>query len=323
MPQSTSPQTSSSASSPGVSVRLSSVDIALLVALAVLWGSAYVFIREGILFGAAPLPFASVRYLLSAAGFAALAALRRESLPGRRALLVSAGVGGMLIIGLYGGFLYWGEQYTTGGYAAVLAATAPILTVVVAYSLLPAERLGRLAQVGLALGFLGAVVLVAPTLFGGPVGTWPGPLFVLGAFVSAALGTVLLRRIAIGPQGLWQIGTQFAIGGVLLGGAALVLPYPSALPLTAGVWYAVAALVVFSSLMGYFVYFKLHHRVGPVRANIVAYLVPLVGIGVGSGFFAEPVTVWEVGGFLIVIAGVTLILWESSRRNVGEAAADK
>jgi drug/metabolite transporter (DMT)-like permease len=312
------PTTSGSATAPIPA--LTTVDIALLLALAALWGVAYIFIREGIVLGASPLLFAAVRYLLSAAGFAALAVVLRESFPGRRALLISAGVGGVFIIGLYGGLLYWGEQYTTGGYAAVLAATAPILTVVVAYSLLPSERLSPLALLGLMIGFAGVVILVVPALFGGGVGTWPGPFYVLAAFLSTAVGTVLLRRLGTGRQGLWQIGTQFAVAGLLLGVAGELLPIPRAFPLSAGVWYSLAGLVVFSSVMGYFVYFSLHHRVGPVRANIVAYLVPLVGVGIGSGLLGEPVTIWEVGGFLVVIVGLTLILRESIRRAASAAA---
>jgi drug/metabolite transporter (DMT)-like permease len=289
------------------------LDVTLLVVLGLLWGSAYVFIKEGIELGASPLLFASVRYGLSAAGFAAVAVARRESLPSGRALAVSATIGGILFIGLYGGFLYWGEQYTTGGYAAVLSTTGPILTVVVAFFLLPAERFGRLSLMGLAIGFVGVVVLVAPELTGGVGTSWLGPLFIVAAFVASAFGTVLLRRLGGGRQGLWQIGSQFAVGGLLLGVAALVLPFPEVLPSVPGVWASLASLVVFSSVIGYFIYFTLHHRVGPVRANIVAYLIPLAGIGIGSGFFGEAISLWEVVGFLVVILGVTLIILESSR----------
>ena len=184
----------------------------------------------------------------------------------------------------------------------------------VAFFLLPVERFGRLSLLGLLLGFCGVVVLVLPSLAGGPVGTWPGPLFVIAAFLSTAVGTVVLRRVGGGRQGLWQIGVQFGVGGLLLGGVALILPSPEVLPLTAGVLYSLGALVAFSSVIGYFVYFTLHHRVGPVRANVVAYLLPLVGIGVGSGLLGEPVSLWEVAGSLVVVGGVTLILRESIRR---------
>jgi probable blue pigment (indigoidine) exporter len=288
-------------------------DLGLLAVVGLVWGLAYIFIREGVLLGASPLLFAAVRYLVSAAGFAAIAVARREHFPAMGNLRVSALVGGFLVIGLYGGFLYWGEQYTSGGYAAVLSTTAPILTVVVAYFLLRNEGLGPGSIAGIAVAFVGVVLLVGPTLFGGPVGTWPGPAFVVAAFVSAAFGTVLLRRFGGGPQGLWQIGAQFAVGGLLLTAASYVLPVPHALPATEGVLGSLAALVVLSSVVGYFAYFRLHHRVGPVRANAVAYLLPLVGVGVGSGYFREPVTGWEVGGCVVVLLGMTLIVRESLR----------
>lgn len=293
--------------------RIAPLDVSLLVILGLLWGSAYIFIKQGIDLGASPLLFASVRYGLSAVAFAAIAVARREAFPSLRNWGISALVGGLLFIGLYGGFLYWGEQYTTGGYAAVLSSTAPILTVVVAFFVLPVERLGRLSLAGLVIGFAGVIVLVAPELSGGVGSGWQGPVFIVAAFLASALGSVFLRRFGGGRQGLWQIGSQFAVGGLFLGLAALVLPFPEALPPVPGVWVALGSLVVFSSVIGYFTYFTLHHRVGPVRANLVAYLIPLVGIGIGTGFFGEPLSLWEVIGFFVVIVGVTLILRESSR----------
>jgi drug/metabolite transporter (DMT)-like permease len=294
----------------------------LLAITSLVWGAAYVFIREGLLFGASPLAFASARYLLSAAGFAALAAARRDAFPSRRALLVSGVIGGVLIIGLYGGLLYWGEQYTTGGYAAVLASTAPLLTVTAGFFLLASERLGPRGLFGMVIGFVGAAVLVVPQLVGAnALGSWEGPPFVLGAMVCTAVGTVLLRRFGRGPQGLWQIGTQFVVAGLLLGAAAVVIPSPEALPLTAGVVGMLALLVLLSSMVGYFAYFALHHRVGPVRANVVAYLAPLVGVAVGTGLYAEPVTVWEIAGVVVVLGGVSLVLWESARRASAEGPA--
>ena len=295
--------------------RFGVAEIVLLGATSLVWGAAYVFIREGLLFGASPLAFASARYLLSAVGFAALAVVRKEAWPSRRSLAISASVGGVLIIGLYGGFLYWGEQFTTGGYAAVLASTAPLLTVAAGFFLLASERLGAAGLTGMAVGFVGAAVLVFPQLTGThALGSWEGPVFVLAAMVCTAVGTVVLRRIGRGPQGLWQIGTQFAVAGLLLGAAAAVVPASRSLPMTTGVLEMLALLVVFSSLVGYFSYFALHHRVGPIRANVVAYLVPLVGVAVGTGLYGEPITLWEVGGVAIVLGGVSLVLWESSRR---------
>lgn len=283
-------------------------EVALFAVLGLLWGSAYLFIRVGLVDGATPLAFAAIRYALSAVAFVLLAVALREPRPDRGALAISAAVGGVLLIGFYGGFLYWGEQFTTGGYAAALSAIVPILTVVASYSLLPQERLGPWAVAGIALGCVGVLVLVLPEL-GTPVaGSWYGAGFVIAAYVSTATGSVLLRRFGRGRQGLFQIGTQFAVGAIVLSFGMLLVPGPERVPMTAPVLEALSVLVVLASVLGYFVYFLLHHRVGPGRANVVAYLLPLVGIGLGTGLFHEPATLWEVAGFVVVLGGVTLVL---------------
>jgi len=285
-----------------------------LLALSVLWGSAYVAIRQGILAGASPFAFAGARYGLVAVLLALVALTRREALPDRRAALLSALVGGTLVIGLYGMLLYWGEQFTSGGYASVLSGTAPILTVVFSYFLIRSERLTPRAVIGVGVGFVGVVVLVFPELLvGGLASSWMGPLAVLGAFVVFPLGTVLLRRWSTGGEGLWQLSYQFGVGAGILGVAVAVTPGSGHLPFTLVVWGWLLVLVVFASLLGYVVYFRLHHRIGPARANLVAYLLPIVGVGLGSGLFGEAITTWEVGGFLLVAAGLTLVFTSQSR----------
>lgn len=287
--------------------RISRTDVLLLLALGLLWGSAYVAIREGIVGGASPFLFAGARYAIVAAILGCVAWVRAEPLPDRRASLLSALVGGPFIIGFYGLLLYWGEQFTAGGYASVLSGLAPILTVVFGYFLLRSERMSAMAVGGVAVGFVGMVVLVLPSLWAGAGGNWMGPVAILGAFVVFPLGTVLLRRWSRGPQGTWQLAMQFGVGAGIAGVAVVALPGPERLPLTFTVWGSLLVLVVFASLMGYVVYFRLHHRVGPGGANLVAYLLPLVGVGIGSGLFGEPVTVWEVVGFGVVVVGLTLV----------------
>jgi len=313
------PDASSSSRPP---IRVARADLLLLVALGFLWGSAYVAIREGIVAGASPFVFAGARYGIVAGLLAVVAAVRREPWPDRRATVLSAAVGGTFIIGLYGMLLYWGEQFTSGGYASVLSGTGPILTVVFAYSLLPSERLSPTALVGVIVGFLGILVLVLPSLLGGIGGSWMGPVAITGAFVVFPLGTVLLRRWSRGAEGVWQLSVQFGVGAGILALAVVLIPGPEQLPLTPSVWAALLALVVFASLLGYVVYFRLHHRIGPGRANLVAYLLPLVGIGLGSGVFGESVTVWEVGGFLLVVVGLTLVFTTRNSRRVSELTGE-
>jgi probable blue pigment (indigoidine) exporter len=276
------------------------------VVLGLIWGSAYPVIRFGIVSGATPIAFADARYAVSAAAIAALALATKVPRPSARALGLSAMIG-LSIVGFYGLFLYVGEQYTSGGLASILIAVAPLMTVLFALPVLPGESLKRTGYIGLAFGFVGVFVLVFP-----PPGVvlatnlW-GPVLVLLAGASFAIGSVILRAKRPEGETLWGVSVQFAVATVFLLAVLPVLEPASALPLSRNVLAALAYLVVVPSVVGYALYFALHHRVGPGRANVVAYVNPVAALSIGTLIFAEPFEWWELAGFALVVVGLTLV----------------
>ena len=264
-------------------------------------------IRAGIVAGAPPLVFAAVRYGLTAAFLVPLAFLSRAPFPERAPLVRSAVYGGLLIIGLYGGLLYLGEQSTSGGFAAVLAASASFWSLLFGYALLPQERFGSSAIIGVAVGFVGVAVLVLPQLGSGPATTLLGSALVLAAVVSFSAGGVLLRRgIPVEPT-LWTLSVQFAVASALVGSLALAFGEPGTLGDSSRTLPALAYLVAAPSIVGYVLYFRLHHRVGPARANLVVYVGPIVAVVVGALAFGESVTTVEVAGMALIVIGLYLV----------------
>lgn len=278
----------------------------LLVLLGLIWGSAYPLIRFGIVAGATPLAYAAARYALSALAVAGVAAVASVPRPDARALGVSA-VLGLPIVGVYGLLLYVGETTTSGGLAAILVGVTPLLTALFSLPVLPGESLHRLGYVGLGVGFVGVTVLVAP-----PPGVtlasnvW-GPIEVLGAAVSFAAGSVLLRRRRPEGETLWGISVQFAVATVFLVALMPILEPRPTLPVSSGPLLALAYLVAMPSVAGYALYFYLHHHVGPARANVVAYVNPVAALTIGTLVFAEAFHWWELVGFGLVIIGLTLV----------------
>lgn len=281
-------------------------NLLLLIVVGLIWGSAYPVIRYGLLDGATPIVFAASRYALSAVAMAFLAAATGVARPNARALGLSALLG-IPIVGFYGLLLYVGEQSTSGGLAAILIAVTPLLTAVLALVLLPGESLGRAGYIGLAVGFLGVVILVFP-----PPGVvlassiW-GPVAVVGAALSFAIGSVLLRRERPEGETLWGVSVQFAVATLALTAFLPVLePHPT-LPVNTGGLLALAYLILLPSVVGYALYFYLHHQVGPGRANVVAYVNPVAAISIGTLLFGESFQLWELAGFALVIAGLTIL----------------
>jgi probable blue pigment (indigoidine) exporter len=281
-------------------------NLLLLLVVGLIWGSAYPVIRFGIVDGATPVFFAASRYALSAVAIGVLAAATRVARPTWRALGLSALLG-LPIVGVYGLLLYLGEASTSGNLAAILIAGTPFLTALIALPILPGESLGRAGAVGLTIGFLGVVLLVFPPPGVVLASTFWGPVAVLGAAVSVAAGTVLLRRVRPEGETLWGISVQFTAATVFLVAVLpLVEPHP-AFPVREGTLFALAYLVLLPSLVGYSLYFHLHHRVGPSRANLVAYVNPVAAVLVGTLIFAEPFQLWELGGFALIIVGLTVL----------------
>ncbi len=281
--------------------------ILLVVLLGIVWGSAFPVIRAGIVAGAPPLVFAAVRYLLTAAALVPIAMVARTPRPTLRGLLPSLLFGGLLIIGAYGGLLYLGEDSTSGGVAAVLTGSAPLATALIGYRLLPAERFGRWGVLGLIVGFTGVTVLVLPQLgSGGSTGPF-GPILIVGAVVSFALGSVLLRRESRISPSFWTLSVQFGVAGIVVGAVALLTGEPATLGNGAIVVPALAYLVVLSGIAGYGLYFHIHHTAGPTQANLVGYVNPATGVLVGLIVFGEAVTGIEIGGLFLIAGGLFLL----------------
>lgn len=281
-------------------------DLALLLLLGGLWGSAFPIIRLGLLAGASPLAFGAARYAAAAGVMALIALARREGLPSSRDLALYAVLGGVFIIGGYAALLYTAEVAIGGGLAAILIATAPLSSAVLGYPLL-AERIGRGGVLGIVVGFVGVVVISLPSASGLGAGELAPVLEALAAGVVFAIGSVLLRRTVPRPSGSWALTTEFAAGALLLGALALRPGSGSALPLNPTVIATLAILVASPSVLGYAIYFRLHHRVGPTRANLVSYVSPLAGLAVGILFVGETVGVEELAGFLLIVGGLSLL----------------
>ena len=282
-------------------------DLLLVVVLGILWGSAFPLIRAGIVAGAPPLLFASVRYLLTAAVLVPVALVTRAPLPRREVLLVPVLLGGLIMIGAYGVLLYLGEDTTSGGLAAILTASAPLASAVIGYRFLPAERLGTSGVVGLLVGFGGVGVLVLPQLLGSTSMGATGPLLVVAAVISFAAGSVFLRRSSRAAPGFWLLAMQFAVGGALAGVLGLGLGEPRTLGNLSITGPALVFLVVLTGIVGYSLYFRIHHTSGPTTANVVGYVNPVTGVLVGLLIFGELVTPIEIVGLILIAAGLFLL----------------
>src|SRR3954453_16619269 len=141
--------------------RMSRASAIRLAVLACLWGSSFLFIKVA-LDGLSPVQIVFTRMTAGALVLLTIVALRHERLPRDPTTWARIAVAA-IIANLIPYFLFgWGEQRVDSALPGTLNSTTPLFTLAIAYTT-PTERtIARQRAAGFLLGFLGAVLIVAP-----------------------------------------------------------------------------------------------------------------------------------------------------------------
>lgn len=294
---------------------------ALFVLLSMLWGLSFVAIKAG-LTEIPPVFFAALRFDVAAPLLLAFVAWRYEVWrPQGRADYASVVVGAVTLIAANNSLLFLGQQTITPAAASVMYGLNPILAPAFAFVLLD-QRLDVVSILGIVLGLVGVVILVQPSPDALTAGSTLGKVSVLGAAVAVAFGSVLLQRLGATIDSIPLTTWAMVLGAVLLHGMSYGLgEAPTSGTLTPDIVSAVLVVGVLSTALAYPIYFTLIRQIGPVRANLVAYTVPIFAALTGLLLFGTGVTSATVLGFLVVVSGVSVlerrVLRDELRRAIG------
>jgi len=274
----------------------------MLLALAAIWGSSFMFIKVAVREVApAEVVFGRVLVgtvaLLPAVPFLlgwgrTLASLRRFWFP-------------LLLLGVFNAavpfwLLAWSEKKLDSGLAGVLQASMPLFTAVLVYSFSRSDRVTGLRLAGVVVGFFGVLLLVGEQ----PRGDVLSALAVLlTAFLYAASSVFAGARLREAPALVTSLGSlAFATLATLPLGVAQLPGDPPG-------WKAIAAIVALGAAglsVAYLLYFTLIAGSGAPYAALVTYLVPALALFYGAAFLGEPVTMSALGGLALILAGVAL-----------------
>lgn len=278
------------------------LDIFLLVALATLWGSSYGFIKVGV--ETIP-PVTLILARTAIAGLLLFLALRLMGLrlpTGRRAW-ASFAVQACLNSVLPFTAIAWAETRVDAGLATILNSTSPIFVFLLALILnLPGER--TLAKfTGVALGFLGIVLVVGADALKGLTLDLVAQLAIVAATVCYAGAAVFGRRFGEFHPLVPAAGSMIA-GAALLLPVSLVLDRPWTLAPSRESLLALAGLSLLSTTLAFALYFRLLRTLGSVGITAQAYLRVPIGVAIGVVFLGEslPASAWA--GMACVVAGV-------------------
>lgn len=287
----------------------------VFLALGIMWGSSYLFIKLAVgSFGTFTL--VALRLVVGAALLWIV--IRRSGLAMPRDPRVYGHLVVMAMVSIVIPFslITWAERSVTSSIASILTAAVPLWAIVIAPLFLHDEPIRVNGIAGLAIGFVGVVVLTSRGLTDGASSDLTGELALIGAALSYAVGAVYARRNVRGvpPPILAVLQVTFAM--VIASVAAILTEHPwDARPDLEAVL-SIVWLGVFGSGFAYLANFRLLHAWGATRTTLVAYVIPVVGIVLGWLVLAEAIDARLIVGTLLVVGGVALVNSRFGRRRL-------
>lgn len=274
-------------------------DWMLLLALSLLWGGSFFFV-EIALAGLQPLTVVIGRVGIAAVVLGLLVALGAGGLP-RRAW------GAALVMGFLNNAVPFtlfalAQGRIDGGLAAIVNATTPLWTVIVAHLATRDERATPAKAAGVVLGFAGVAVMAGRSGQSEAVAI----LLCLAAALSYGLAAVWGRRFR--RMGVTPLATAF---GQTAAATILILPlwlavdrpwtlgWPGAAPFA-----AVMAIALLSTVLAYLIYFRLLASAGATNLSLVTFLIPVSAVALGVAFLGESLAPRHVAGFALIALGL-------------------
>ncbi len=228
---------------------------------------------------------------------------------------------GVTQFGILISLMNFGLQFISSGRAAVIFATSPLLTMLLAAGLgherlTPAKTLGVLstiAGVGLALGEKAAQQSSATH-------QWIGELAVFASALSGAVCSVLyrpyLRKYPALQVSAFAMFASVGFLALLAAGEGFFGAWPR---FTTGGWLAVFFIGV-SSGIGYSLWLWALRHTTPTRVTVFLALSPVTATGLGAAFLAETISLMVLLGLACVVLGLWLAHRQDSAASPGIAA---
>jgi len=293
-------------------------ELALLAALATLWGASYTFIRIGVA-TIPPITLIAGRTLIAGLLLVVIMRWQGVRLPTDaatwRRFLFQACLNSVIPWTM----VAWSERALDAGLATILNSTSPIFTFFLTFAVTRHEALTSRKLLGVVSGMAGICLIVGVQALAGF-----GEQLI--SQIVAVLAAICYAGAAIFGRGFKGLDPMAPAAGSLLCGAAILIPLslvverPWTLHPSMDSVLALLALAVFSTALAFVIYFRLIQTLGSVGTTAQAYLRVPIGVALGVLFLGERLspTAW-IGLACVVIGVAAMTIPARKARPVGES----
>lgn len=277
--------------------------LAALALALLLWALSFPLTRIALV-AYAPGHLALARYCLATLVLLAYCVLTRAPLPRRTDLLP------LIMTGLLCGTAYqlgfnFGMRTVASGPAAVLVDTVPIFAALFGFFFLR-ERLGVWTVTGIALGFVGTVLIASGEAGAAGFAFEPGAAYLLLAALAFSLGAVVQKPLLSRLPAIPATAYYFVAATLGLCGFAPGLPASVAAAPASANW-ALLFLALFPAALAFALWSYALARLPVAQVSSSLYLVPVLTFPIAWIWLGEVPSALSFGGGAVALAGVLLV----------------
>lgn len=228
----------------------------------------------------------------------------------------------IFLLGFFGVMVYhlglnYSEQFISPGAASLIVATSPIQIVILATIFLK-EKLTLKKFLGIVLAFSGVIIISAwgEKNVSLEIKYISAALAVFIAAVMSALYTVAGKKLLERYSGL-----SLTVYAMLLGSIGLIpllnfsiFEQVSKMSLTA--WFAVIFLGVFSTVIGYAIWYVALKIRSASEVSVYLYAVPVLSTIISYILFKDEITMFFILGGLLVIVGLVIVNMSKDKQKI-------
>jgi len=282
-----------------------------------LWGTAMV-VMKAVLPQTEPLFLAAVRLMPAGLLLIGLAKILGRSQPQTVQAWLWITLFALVDGTLFQGFLAFGLQRTGAGLGSLLIDSQPLAVAVMA-ALIYKEQIGGVAVWGLAIGIVGIGLIGLPTelwqvlLQGNLATVWAAGIFtsgewlMLGASLSMAVGTILIRPVVKHVDPVAATGWHMVIGGFPLLVLSSQIESRVWQDLSGWGWLGMAYMTVMGSAIAYGLFFYLASSGNLTKLSALTFSTPVFALLFGRIFLGETLTLVQWAGVLLTLTSIYLV----------------
>ena len=285
-------------------------------AISIIWGSTWLAIKIGV---AETPPFlaSGLRFLIASCILYAIIRARGLKIvltPDAKKLYTAMGI---LSFFIPFALVYWAEQYIPSSLSSILFAAFPFWVAIFVHFFLRTETIDIFKAAGIALGFLGVLLIFWGDFNINNVLAALGMGALVVSTMMQAYALTIVKRLGqpISPFVMNFVGMSMATVALLIL-SALTEPW-GGIHWTATAVGSILYLACFGSVVTFVTYYWLLKRIQAVYLSLTSFINPIVAVFLGALVLGEALEPMVFVGAALVLAGILLANGKALLARVG------